>query len=182
MRSSLPLERIKFTSIVTILLILVCSCKIYHELKMSLPPFPSDLCQPVKRVRTEPQMRKHSGAEACQDRRNTRIHTHEKMQRITVKHETPPDKGSDSLIHVCPEAQAHAEQGNLNEGLQGTSHCNTRIGLQTQPSKQIQFCVHSNALHQCDIINTTGVTENSDTISLCFFLLLQTCVRLPEQG
>lgn len=38
------------------------------------------------------------------------------MQRITVKHETPPDKGSDSLIHVCPEAQA--EQGDLNEGLQ----------------------------------------------------------------
>lgn len=33
--------------------------------------------------------------------------------------------------------------------------------------------MHSNALHQCDIINTTGVTENSDTISLCFFLLLR---------
>lgn len=44
------------------------------------------------------------------------------------------------------------------------------------------LCVHSNALHQCDIINATGVTENSDTISLCFFLLLQMCVKLPEQG
>lgn len=105
------------------------------------------------------------------------------------------------LVHVCRGLIALRHSYMLNRGTWTRArtsrehlpaplslsiwHEERRVRLQTQPSKQIQFSVCT-ATHctgvTSDIINTTGVTENSDTISLCFFLLLQMCVKLPEQG
>lgn len=147
--------------------------------------------EPVKRVHTEPQMGKRSAAEACQDRRNTDTYAWKNAKNHSeIWDSNLLTKAVIHLVHVCPKAQLHAEQGTWTRARTSREHLAAPLSIWLTAARgggsaiktNTVLCVHSNALHQCDIINATGVTENSDTISLCFFLLLQMCVKLPEQG
>lgn len=93
--------------------------------------------EPVKRVHTEPQMGKRSAAEACQDRRNTDTHAWKNAKNHSeIWDSNLLTKAVIHLVHVCPKAQLHAEQGTSPCTTQYLAHCNTRrrIGHQNKYS------------------------------------------------
>lgn len=79
--------------------------------------------EPVKRVHTEPQMGKRSAAEACQDRRNTDTYAWKNAKNHSeIWDSNLLTKAVIHLVHVCPKAQLHAEQGTWTRARTSREH------------------------------------------------------------